>query len=33
MKEDLGPFELARSELSVANGVLLRGSRIVVPKA
>ena len=32
-KEDLGPYKLARSELSVANGVLLRGSRIVVPKA
>ena len=32
MKEDLGPFELVRSELSIANGVLLRGSRIVVPK-
>ena len=33
MKEDLGPFKLVRSELSVANGVLLSGSHIVVPKA
>ena len=31
--EDLGPYKLLRSELSVANGILLRGSRIVVPKA
>ena len=30
-KEDLGPFKLVRSELSVANRV--RGSRIVVTKA
>ena len=30
-KEDLGPFKLDRSELSVANRV--RGSRIVVTKA
>ena len=33
VKEDLGPLKLVRSELSVANGVLLRGSRIVVSKA
>ena len=31
--EDLRPYKLVRSELSVANGILLRGSRIVVPKA
>ena len=30
-REDLGPFKLVRSELSVASRV--RGSRIVVPKA
>ena len=33
MKEDQGPFKLVRSELAVANGVLLRGSRIVVPQS
>ena len=31
--EDLRPYKLARSELSVTNGILLRGSRIVVSKA
>ena len=31
--EDLRPYKLVRSELSVANGIPLRGSRIVVPKA
>ena len=31
--EDLRPYKLVRSELSVTNGILLRGSRIVVPKA
>ena len=31
--EDLGPYKLVRSELPVANGILFRGSRIVVPKA
>ena len=31
--EDLGPYKLVQSELSVANGILLRGLRIVVPKA
>ena len=30
---DLRPYKLVRSELSVANGILLRGSRIVVSKA
>ena len=33
MKEDLGSYKLVRSELSVANGVLLRGSLVVVPNA
>ena len=31
--EDLGPHKLVRSELVVANGILLRTSRIVVSKA
>ena len=31
--EDLKPYKLVRSELSVANGILLRGSQIVVLKA
>ena len=31
--EDLRPYKLVQSKLSVANGILLRGSRIVVPKA
>ena len=31
--EGLRPYKLVRSELSVANGILLRGSRMVVPKA
>ena len=31
--EDLRPYKLVRSELSIANGILLRGSGIVVPKA
>ena len=31
--EDLRPYKLVRSELSVTNGILLIGSRIVVPKA
>ena len=31
--EDLGPYKFGRCELSLANGILLRGSRIVVPKA
>ena len=31
--EELGPYKLLRSELSVAIGILLRRPRIVVPKA
>ena len=31
--KDLKPFKLVHSELSVANGILLRGSHIVVPKS
>ena len=31
--KDLKPFRLVHSELSVANGYLLRGSRTVVPKS
>ena len=31
--EDIGPYKLVRSELSVANEILLRWSRIAVPKA
>ena len=30
---DLKPFKLVHSELSVANGILLRGSRILVSKS
>ena len=32
-REDLKPFKLVHSELSVANGILLRGSRILVSKS
>ena len=31
--EAVRPYKLVRSELSVTNGILLRGSPIVVPKA
>ena len=31
--EAVRPYKLVRSELSVTNGILLRGSRIVVSKA
>ena len=32
-REDLKPFKLVQSELSVGIGILLKGSRIVVPKS